>query len=154
MVDQTARESGQDVDRALVAREFAERMSGKLDQEKIDAGVRALTAEGTTHSGNLTVASLIFWIRVTVTDDDTNRSFLGNAGGISSPGGGGGWGTIWATDDNFDRLYGATTGFEINMAVAYTSVVFFDDDGWTLGHIQTGSFSTAAGIAYGSGTWS
>ncbi len=60
-------------------------------------------------------------------------------------------GDVYTEDVN--RLFTKTRVFELNIAVVYSSVVFFDDSWGVLGHYQGGgaSFNLRAGA--GTGGW-
>ena len=134
-----------------VAHDFRSSVHGKLEQSKVDAAVAALAAATTTYPANGSVASLIFYLRFKV-DVKGGKSFTGNAGGITTPGGGALFGDVYTDDIN--KLYSNTVSFEFQGTPLYLSILFFDESSNLLGHFQSGAVSTVLGIGGGSGTWS
>lgn len=152
MVEQVDRTPDQQqVDPRTVADNFARLMNGRLEQSKIDAAVETIKSTATAYSAHGSVASLIFYQKWQVVIDG-GKTFDGHAGGLSSPGGGALFGTVYTDDIN--RLYRDTVSFAFESASAYTSVQFFDGNSNLLGHLQAGGLSTVAGIGGGSGKWS
>lgn len=94
------------------------------------------------------VASAIFYLRFYV--KSAGHVFQGNAGGISSPGGGALYGDLYINDP---AIFEKTVSFEFNAAEAYCSLLFFDGSSNLLGHAEFGGVSTVAGIGGGSGSW-
>lgn len=139
------------VSRETIASHFVVSTHGKLEQDKIDAGVTALTATDTSYAANGSVASFIFYLEfgVNVTG---GKSFRGKAGGVSSPGGGALFGDVYT--DDIDRLYRDTVSFEFQGTPVYLSILFFDNNSNLLGHFQAGAVSTVTGVGGGSGSWS
>jgi Rhodococcus equi virulence-associated protein len=80
------------------------------------------------------------------------KSFNGNAGGVSSPGGGALFGDVYT--DNIDNLYANTVSFEFQVTPVYLSILFFDGNSNLLGHFQSGAVSIVTGIGGGTGHWS
>jgi hypothetical protein len=97
------------------------------------------------------VAGAIFFLKwqVTITG---GKTFDGTSGGITTIGGGALFGDVYT--DDLNRLYSNTKSFEYNAAFAYTSLLFFDGNANLLGHFESGSVSTIAGVGGGSGSWS
>lgn len=102
------------------------------------------------YNANGSVASMIFYLKFQV-NIDNGKSFNGNAGGVSSLGGGALIGDVYT--DDIDRLYRDTVSFEFNCTPVYTSLLFFDQHSRLLGHFQSGSISTVAGVGGGSDEW-
>ncbi len=96
------------------------------------------------------VVSALFYqhLEITVSGGET---FDGDGGGLSVPGGGALWGTLFTRD--LQRLYDETVSFEFNAAGLFVNVNFFDKDGILLGHVESGAVSTAVGIGGGTGRW-
>jgi hypothetical protein len=94
------------------------------------------------------VASAIFYLRFYV--KSAGHVFQGNAGGISTPGGGALFGDLYINDES---IFEKTTNFEFNAASAYCSLLFFDNSHNLLGHAEFGGVSTIAGIGGGTGSW-
>jgi hypothetical protein len=90
------------IDKQLIAHEFKSHLKGKLEQHKIDAIARSLVAETTAYPATGSVASLIFYLKFQV-NITNGKPFNGNAGGLSSPGGGALFGDVYT--DNLDNLY-------------------------------------------------
>ena len=80
------------------------------------------------------------------------KHFSGNAGGLSSPGGGVLFGDLYT--DDLDDLYTNTVSFQITMTPVFCSVLFFDSASNLLGHFEGGGVSTVSGVAGGTGSWS
>ncbi len=139
------------VSREIIAHEFMVATHGKLDPERIDAAMAAITAADTSFPANGSVASFIFYLQFQV-NVTGGKSFNGKAGGVSSPGGGALIGDLYT--DDIDRLYRDTVSFEFQATPVYTSLLFFDSDSNLLGHFQAGAVSTVAGVGGGSGSWS
>jgi hypothetical protein len=134
-----------------IANDFSSRMEGKLDQEKIDAAARSIQADTGSYPAHGSVASFIFYLKfgVTVTD---GKTFDGDAGGATTPGGGALFGDVYT--DDLNALYSNTVSFEFNATPVYTSLLFFDGNSNLLGHFQAGAVSTIAGVGGGTGSWS
>lgn len=139
------------VDTNIVAHDFMMAMHGKLEQDKIDAATAALKATTTKYAATGSVASLIFYLKFQV-NITGGKSFNGNAGGASSPGGGALFGDVYT--DDLNRLYRDTVSFEFNATPVYLSILFFDGNSNLLGHFQSGAISTVLGIGGGKGEWS
>lgn len=139
------------VDTNIVAHDFLVAMHGKLEQEKIDAAVTSLKATTAKYAATGSVASLIFYLKFQVSIKG-GKTFDGNAGGASSPGGGALFGDVYT--DDLDRLYRDTVSFEFNATPVYLSILFFDGNSNLLGHFQSGAISTVLGIGGGKGEWS
>lgn len=151
MVEQSERGMGQEhVSRDTVAKELAVQMDGKLEPAKIDAAARSLAATETSYGANGNVASMIFYLQFQV-NVNGGRSFNGKAGGISSPGGGALFGTVFT--DDIDRLYRDTHSFAFQATPVYMALEFFDADHRLLGHFQSGGISTVLGTGGGTGSW-
>jgi hypothetical protein len=139
------------VDRATIANDFSENAKGKLPDQVIDAAVTALKAAETAYPANGSVASMIFYLRFGVTISG-GESFQGDAGGLSTPGGGALFGDVYT--DNLARLYSDTRSFQFTATPVYTSLLFFDGSSNLLGHFQAGAVSIVTGTGGGSGRWS
>jgi hypothetical protein len=139
------------VDRATIVNDFSESMRGKLPDRAVEAAVASLKAAETSYPANGSVASMIFYLRfgVTVTG---GKNFQGDAGGLSTPGGGALFGDVYT--DNLARLYSDTRSFQFTATPVYTSLLFFDGSSNLLGHFQAGAVSTVTGTGGGTGSWS
>ena len=135
-----------------IANDFKARYKDILDQEIINAAVNKITSATTSYPANGSVASFIFYLKFQVTVKNGGKTFNGNAGGISTPGGGALIGDVYT--DDIARLYSETKSFEFNATPVYTSLLFFDGNSNLLGHFQAGAVSTVAGVGGGSGKWS
>ncbi|GII99775.1 virulence-associated protein [Sediminihabitans luteus] len=138
------------IDRAVVADDFAASVAEILPQDKIDAAAEQIRTATASYPATGSVASLVFWIRVSI-DVTGGKSFVGNAGGIAVPGGGGFWGDVYT--DDLDRLYRDTVSFQFNTTPVYFNVNFFDSSSTFLGSLQAGAFGTSTGTGGGSGSW-
>jgi hypothetical protein len=152
MVEQVAGEESRAVHRQAIADGFVRHAQGKLDQDKVDAAVVALTEVDPSYPANGSVASFMFYLQFQVSIKDGGKTFNGKAGGITTPGGGALYGDVYTAD--LDRLYAATKSFEFQATSVYTSLLFFDGSSNLLGHFQSGSVSTVNGVGGGSGSWS
>lgn len=137
----------------VIAQDFTEAMRGKLDDETIASAVSGISAQAAQagYAANGSVASLIFYLQFQV-NVSGGKTFNGKAGGLSSPGGGALFGTVYT--DNLDRLYSNTVSFEFQGTPVYLSILFFDSSSNLLGHFQAGAVSTVVGTGGGSGSWS
>ncbi|GAA3596672.1 hypothetical protein GCM10022198_20770 [Klugiella xanthotipulae] len=109
------------------------------------------TKEASIPAAGSIVGGLVY-TRVQVdAKDGSKKSFVGNGGGLFTPGAGAVIGTLYT--DDLARLYADTVSFQVNAAAAYTNVNFFDADSHLLGHLQAGSLSTVVGIGGGTGSW-
>src|SRR6476660_1835755 len=113
------------IDKKIIAQEFAARAKGKLEPEKIDSITRSLVAQTTAYPATGSVASMIFYLKFQV-NVTGGESFNGNAGGISTPGGGALFGDVYT--DNLPNLYANTVSFEFQGANVYLRILFFDGD--------------------------
>ncbi|SEP43854.1 VapA/VapB family virulence-associated protein [Nitrosovibrio sp. Nv6] len=137
----------------VIAKDFADKMAGHLPDDKIKAAVDKITTTATSYPANGSVVIAIFYVKPVITITSTGgKTFYGNGGGIGSAGGGAWWGDVYT--DDIERLYRDTVSFQINIAVAYSAVVFFDRDSNELGHFQAGSLVTGGFVGGGSGAWS
>ncbi|WP_172685869.1 virulence-associated protein VapP [Prescottella equi] len=99
---------------------------------------------------NGVLASALVYQRLTLTVEGGEK-FEGYAGGLSIPGAGIVWGTLFT--DDIQRLYDGTESFEFNAVGPYLNVNFFDGRSTLLGHAQLGGVSSVIGIGGGTGTW-
>jgi hypothetical protein len=139
------------VDKKHIAQEFATRAKGKLEAAKVDAITKTMLATTTSYPANGAVASMIFYLKFGVTIKG-GESFNGNAGGLSTPGGGALFGDVYT--DDLAALYANTVSFEFQATPVYLSILFFDGNSNLLGHFQSGAVSIVTGIGGGSGHWS
>jgi len=151
MVEQVERAATPPVDLRMVANDFATHMDGKMEPHKIEATKQALQATTSSYAANGSVASLIFYLQFQV-NVDGGMTFDGKAGGVSTPGGGAMFGTVYTDDIN--RLYNDTASFEFQATPVYTSLLFFDSSSNLRGHFQAGAVSIVSGVGGGSGSWS
>uniref|UniRef100_A0A6C0JSP2 Uncharacterized protein n=1 Tax=viral metagenome TaxID=1070528 RepID=A0A6C0JSP2_9ZZZZ len=107
------------------------------------------TINESSYPGTGSVASFIFYLRFNL--DCNGKTFKGDGGGFSSPGGGILIGDVYT--NNFEKMVLETDRFEFNCTPVYTSLLFFNDESNLLGHFQSGSVSTVLGIGAGSGKW-
>jgi hypothetical protein len=136
-----------------IANDFRNAMKGKLTDEHVEAAVNTLLSTTSRYPANGSVASLIFYLKFQVNITGAGgKSFNGNAGGASTPGGGALFGDVYT--DNLARLYSDTVSFEFQGTPVYISLLFFDKNSNLLGHFQAGAVSTVTGIGGGSGKWS
>jgi hypothetical protein len=139
------------ISKQQIAEDFSAAADGKLAKDRIDAAVDALSAADTIYSAHGSVASLIFYLKFQVTLPG-GKTFDGNAGGLSSPGGGALFGDVYT--DDLQVLYSNTVSFEFQSTPVYLSILFFDANSNLLGHFQCGAVSTVAGVGGGKGSWS
>jgi hypothetical protein len=139
------------VSKELVAQDFKSSLQGKLEGPQLDAAANAILSSQTKYSANGSVASAIFYLRFQVSIKG-GKTFNGNAGGISSPGGGALFGDVYTDDVN--ALYANTHSFAFQSTPVYLSIQFFDKHSKLLGHFQSGAVSTVAGTGGGTGGWS
>jgi len=139
------------IDKEAIARDMAQALEGKMDQAKIDAAVQRLKSFSTSYgaSGSVWSAVLYMGFEVTINGGET---FKGKAWGISLPGGGAFFGSVFTDDIN--ALYANTETFQFNGTAAWLNINFFDGHGNLLGNLQAGAVSTVLGMSGGSGSWS
>ncbi|MEO5928291.1 MAG: VapA/VapB family virulence-associated protein [Candidatus Kapaibacterium sp.] len=140
------------VDVQAIATDFATTMQGKLDSETINNVVTSLKTTAQAYPANGSVASFIFYLKFQVSVKNGGKTFNGDAGGLTTPGGGALFGDVYTDDIN--RLYKDTTAFEFQGTPVYLSILFFDKNSNLLGHFQAGAISTVIGVGGGSGKWS
>ena len=147
----TSQKKASSVNKEVIAQEFAARAKGKLAQNQIDSIVKSLSADTGVYPATGSVASFIFYLKfqVNITGGET---FNGNAGGLTTPGGGALFGDVYT--DNLANLYANTVSFEFQGNPVYLSILFFDSSSNLLGHFQAGAVSTVSGLGGGSGHWS
>lgn len=140
------------IDRQAVAKEAANALQGKLDQNQVKALETNMAAWPKVASGNVNVASLIFYQKWQV-NINGGKTFNGNAGGVATPGGGVAFGDLYA--DNINTVYNNTQSFMYTaVAGVYITVEFFDSNHTCIGTFQAGGIGTVAGVGGGSGSWS
>ena len=138
---------------AAIAEDFRKHFGSKLEDDKLDVITEYLTSDVVdSYAAHGAVVSMIFYFKVQVSIDDSNDTFNGSGGGVSTPGGGALIGDVYT--DDYDELMASTVSFECTMTSVYTSVLFFDSDSNLLGHFEAGSISTTNGIMGGTGSWS
>ncbi|PQV49757.1 VapA/VapB family virulence-associated protein [Paraburkholderia sp. BL21I4N1] len=146
-------------DHVGAARIFAESMQSVLSSDEIANVSAELQAhqDAKQYPTKATIISAIFYLRFnieTTTDRHYNKvlkSFTGNAGGISSPGGGTMFGTIFTKD--IEQLYAETKSFQFNASPVMLNVNFFGNGSKFLGNFMSGGVSTVGGTGGGSGRW-
>ena len=118
-----------------------------LDKDKVSCITSKIAAAENKYPAKTTLASAIFYIKVdTQITSEGGKHFSGNAGGLSSPGGGVLFGDLYT--DDLDDLYTNT------VTPVFCSVLFFDSASNLLGHFEGGGVSTVSGVAGGTGSWS
>ena len=143
------------VDKNLIAHDFATAYHGKMSQNQIDSAVASiLSAQSKYPISNGSIIGGIFYVRLTcdITVNGKNHAFIGNGGGLFTPGGGAVLGDVYT--DDATRLVTSTVSFQINATPAYVNVNFFDGSSHLLGNLQAGAVSIVTGTGGGTGTWS
>ncbi len=98
------------------------------------------------------ITSAVFYTHLQVdAKDGSGKKFVGDGGGLFTPGAGALIGDIYT--DDLARLYSSTVSFEVNATPVYTNINFFDANSNLLGSLHTGSVSTVAGVGGGTGSW-
>ena len=139
------------LDHKTIAHDFKEALHGKLNDEQIAEGIEVLTTIAPGFGANGNVVSLIFYLQFQVNVTD-GKSFNGKAGGLSTPGGGALFGTVYTHD--IIRLYRDTISFQFTALLhTYLSIIFFDANSNVLGTFQAGGLSTVNGHGGGTGNW-
>jgi hypothetical protein len=138
------------VSNTAIAEDFSAAMQGKLDEDKIAAAVAAIETATGRYPATGSVASLIFYLKFQV-NVSGGKSFNGDAGGLSTPGGGLIAGDVYT--DDIHRLYRDTVSFAFEGTPIYLGMQFFDSNSNLLGHLQAGAVSIVIGIGGGSGRW-
>ncbi|MCK8495194.1 VapA/VapB family virulence-associated protein [Spirosoma sp. RP8] len=139
------------VDKQTLANDLRTQLQGILEPALVDSAVNQLLTTTNRYPATGSVASMIFYLKFRV-DVTNGKSFEGNAGGVSSPGGGALFGDVYT--DDIDRLYRDTVSFQFNATPVYTNLNFFDSHSNFLGSFQSGSVSTVLGTGGGKGSWS
>jgi hypothetical protein len=141
------------VDRETVTNDFKVALQGTLPDAHVEQQAQRLAAAATSFSANGSVVSLVFYLQfqVSVTSPG-GKTFNGKAGGLSSPGGGALFGTIYTDDIN--RLYSDTASFAFTATPVYLAIYFFDGNSNALGSFQAGAVSIVTGTGGGTGSWS
>ena len=147
----TAAPSKTQVNKQLVAQDFAANAKGKLPQAQIDSISKSLLADTASYPATGSVASLIFYLKFQV-NVTGGESFNGSGGGLSTPGGGALFGDVYT--DDLNALYANTVSFQFTVTAVYCSILFFDGSSNLLGTFQAGSASTVLGTGGGKGHWS
>lgn len=143
------------IDRNQIASDFAALVGDKMPSNAVDAAVAAMLATSTKYSiSNGSIVGGVFYVRITcdISVNGKNHAFVGNGGGLFSPGAGALLGDIYTDDVN--RLVASTVSFQVNATPVYVNVNFFDDHSNLLGHLQTGAVSIVTGTGGGKGSWS
>lgn len=129
---------------ATAAEELPQLLGERIPTEAIDSAVAHLdaAASGTGANryparGSIASAVILTKCQCTVTNDKT---FKGDVWGLATPGGGALIGDVYT--DNIDALYANTTAFTLIATPVYTTFIFQDRNGATLGSFQAGSIST------------
>ncbi|MEX5411051.1 VapA/VapB family virulence-associated protein [Atlantibacter hermannii] len=122
-----------------------------LDTSNIESIKSHLETSNGSVAAQGSIASFIFYLRFQVTVSG-GKTFNGEAGGLSSPGGGGFWGDIYTND--LGKLYRETVSFQFNATPVYLNINFFNKNHECLGSMHAGSVSIVSGVGGGSGSWS
>lgn len=140
------------VSKDIIAHDFVVGFHDKMEKDKVDAVVKSLKSTTTAYPATGSVASMIFYLKFQVQIKGHNgKTFDGDAGGVSSPGGGALFGDVYT--DDLQRLYSDTVSFEFQGTPVYLSILFFDKHSNLLGHFQSGAVSTVIGVGGGTGHW-
>lgn len=108
----------------------------------------SVEASATVSAGG-SIISGIFYNRIQI--DIGGARFVGNGGGLMTPGAGTLMGDIYT--DDLDRLLRDTASYEVNATPVYVNVNFFDSNSTFLGSLHSGAVSTVTGIGGGVGSW-
>jgi len=143
---------------SAIAEELLKRQVSTPVDEKIAAAVHELQNTGNQSipaDGGVTSASVYLHFGLTVNPNPFHvpqGTFSGNAGALSTPGGGILRGNIYSSD--FDKLFSTTVSFEFHATLNYLGMTFWDGSSNFLGHYEAGALSTVFGIGGGTGSWS
>jgi hypothetical protein len=139
------------LDRKAIAQEVAAALKDKLSQHQVTAIHTQLTTWPKVASGNVNVASFIFYQQWQV-NINGGKTFNGKSGGLAGPGGGVAFGDLYA--DSLDNVYRNTQTFMFtSVGGVYITVQFFDQNHTCIGTFQAGGIGTVAGIGGGTGSW-
>jgi hypothetical protein len=136
--------------RKLVADQFRLQAEGKFAKDAIERTAQKIVTLTAAYESQATLFGPVLQV---IKMAGKSGIFNGDAAPIL--GAAGAWqGHIYTDDEN--RLVNDTIpqSFQLNIAVVYCSVLFFDHQSELLGHFQGGGLSFAAGIAGGQGRWS
>jgi len=128
------------------------------DQAKIDSMIARLDVihgpSGGMYYHTLRIISFLFYQNIEVWGEITENvywDFIGQAGGMSSPGMYGGFGNVYT--DDIDKLHTNTkTFFMYSVVGVYSAIYFYDKDQNLLGHFQA-AFGALMGSLGGTGHW-
>jgi hypothetical protein len=137
------------LDEDTVAQALRDHLQGKLEDDKLDAAVSSLAAQTESYRTSGNVISGIVYLRFTL--DLSAKRFIGDAGGLSTPGGGALIGAIYT--DDLDRLFNNTRSFSFVGTVGYLVMYFYDSNHALLGTGQFGAVSIVSGAGGGTGRW-
>lgn len=142
------------LDRDQITRDFAATVAGKMPSADIDRAVATLLAAQARYPiSNGSIIGGIFYTRITcdIVVNGKSYAFIGNGGGLFTPGGGALLGDIYT--DDAARLVSSTVSFQVNATPVYVNVNFFDGNSHLLGNLQTGAVSVVTGTGGGKGSW-
>ena len=145
-------------------------LRGKIDDAEVDKCVNLiqgmnsakdgakLTIEAVSENQSVTgvtgsVLCLVFYWRITL-DTPDGHTYVGNAGGIGSIGGGAIQGGSLAGVPDLNTLYANAVSFQFNSAAAALNVNFFDASSNLVGTFIGGGIGICLGTGGGSGSWS
>ena len=136
-----------------IAQDFYDNFKGQLGEEELSHAVEVIKCTENKYHTTGSLMCAAFYFRVTVERSDTvKKQFIGNGGGLGCPGAAALIGDVYTND--LEKLYRDTCSFELNIAAAYTSVLFFDNKSRLLGHYQAGAVTTViGGLGGGTGKW-
>lgn len=129
---------------------------GKIPDNELNSLISTLTSDDAGIRANGHVVCFLLYFRVHVSSkDNTNKIFVGNAGGLGSPAGGElTTGNIYlAKGVSFSELVAQTHAFQFNSAAVYLNVNFFAKHHKFLGSYQGGGAGICPGTGGGSGKW-
>jgi hypothetical protein len=141
------------IDRAAVANNLQEVFKGKISDESL-AGMKKNVTAAFKNSYYATGSYIcaLFYFRITIDlTSPVTKQFVGNAGGIGLPGGGGMWGDIYT--DDLNALISNTVSFQFTATPVFFNVNFFDGSSNLLGTYVAGALSVSPGTGGGKGGW-
>jgi hypothetical protein len=142
------------VNKKQIAYDFAEVMKGKMEQDKIDAGVAKILGWKSSFPASAGYYSALFYYHVGVTFiPPTGHAFTGNGSGIGIPFPISFTGGAVFTDD-LPGLLANTVSFQFDGAPGFFNVNFFDNNSNLLGSFVGAGINFLLGVGGGAGSWS
>ncbi|WP_136666535.1 VapA/VapB family virulence-associated protein [Flavobacterium sp. H122] len=139
------------VSREIIAHDFQNTLSGKLDNVVIDTIKKEILSATTAYPAICSFIDSFFYLQLQITITN-GKTFNGHASGSNSIGTGGMAGQVNTND--IDRLYADTVSMQLLFTIAYSGVAFYDKDANFLGIFIGPAVGVPSGSGSGPGSWS